>query len=239
MGVRAADAAAKLAAEHNLPTLNPPVPANIPEFDQFRLYPVSCYEIQRIVMSFSSSKAPGFDKVSMSVIKDALPCILPMLTQIVNCSLLMSVFPTVWKKVEVIPLVKEGDHEIPNNNRPLSLLVAASKICERVVLNQLTEYMISRRKFTKHQSGNRKLHSTETLNIFITDKILKRMDREEVTALVLVDLSKAFDSIDDVILFKNCNQLVSPDEQWIGSEATCHEEVNAYALDRRHRKHVQ
>lgn len=50
MGVRAADAAAKLAAEHNLPTLNPPAPANIPEFDQFRLYPVSCYEIQRIVI---------------------------------------------------------------------------------------------------------------------------------------------------------------------------------------------
>ena len=35
-------------------------------------------------MSFSSNKAPGIDKVSMSVIKDALPCILPILTQIVH-----------------------------------------------------------------------------------------------------------------------------------------------------------
>lgn len=130
-----------------------------------------------------------------------------MLTQIVNCSLLTSVFPTVWKKAEVIPLVKEGDHEIPNNNRQLSLLVAASKICERVVLNQLTEYMISKRKFTKHQSGNRKLPSTETLNIFMTDKILDYMDRKEVTAFVLLDLSKAFDSIDDVILFRKLQSI--------------------------------
>ena len=116
----------------------------------------------------------------MSVVKDALPCILPTLTQIVNCSLLTSVFPIAWKKSRVIPFVKEGDHEIPNNNRPVSLLVATSKICECVILNQLTEYMINRKKFTKHQSGNRKLHSTETLNIFITDTIVESIDHKEV-----------------------------------------------------------
>ena len=71
---------------------------DIPESDQSRLYPVSCYEIQRILMSFSSNKAPGLDKVSMSVIKGAIPCILPILSQIVNCSLLTSVFPTACKK---------------------------------------------------------------------------------------------------------------------------------------------
>ena len=85
-------------------------------------------------MSFSSSKAPGLDKVTMSVIKDALPCILPVLTDIVNRSLLPSVFRVAWKISEVIPLPK--DHEIPNNNRPVSLLPAVSKICERVALNQ-------------------------------------------------------------------------------------------------------
>ena len=141
-------------------------------------------------MSFSSNKAQVVDKVPMSVIKDALPCILPILTQIVNCSLLTSVFPTAWKKAEVIPLVREGDHEIPINNRPVSLLVAASKICERVVLNQFTEYMISKKSFTEKQSGNRKLHSTETLNIRISDIILESMDRKEVIALELIDYQK-------------------------------------------------
>ena len=201
MGVRAAETAAELAAEYNLPTLDPPTLADIPKAEQFRLYPVTCYEIQKIVMSFSSNKAPGLDKVSMSVIKEALPCILPILTQIVNCSLLTTVFPTAWGKAEVMPLLKEGDHEIPNNNRPMSLLVAVSKICERIVLNQLTEYMINKKNFTKHQSGNRKLHSTKTLNIFVTDTILESKDRKEVTALVLLDLSKAFDSIDHVMSF--------------------------------------
>ncbi|CAB3991372.1 Hypothetical predicted protein [Paramuricea clavata] len=143
----------------------------------------------------------------MAVIKDALPYILPTLTQIVNCSLETGVFPTAWKKAEVIPLLKEGDYEIPNNNRPVSLLVAASKICERVVLKQLTEYMTKKKKFTKHQSGNRKLHSTETLNIFISGLILQSMDRREVTALLLLDLSKAFDSLDHFILLRKLSNI--------------------------------
>ena len=44
-------------------------------------------------MSFQSNKVPGYDKVPMAVIKDALPCILSALTDIVNHSLLSSVFP--------------------------------------------------------------------------------------------------------------------------------------------------
>lgn len=66
----------------------------------------------------------------MSVIKDALPCILPILTLVVNRSLLSSVFPAAWKTSEVVPLPKDGDHEIANNNRPVSLLPAASKVSE-------------------------------------------------------------------------------------------------------------
>ena len=41
-------------------------------------------------MSFQSNKVHGYDKV---LIKDALPCILSALTDIVNHSLLSSVFP--------------------------------------------------------------------------------------------------------------------------------------------------
>ena len=52
--------------------------------DEFCFYPVSSYEIRKIVKSFPSNKAPGMDKVSVAVIKDALPIILPTLTEIVN-----------------------------------------------------------------------------------------------------------------------------------------------------------
>ena len=58
------------------------------------------------------------DKLHMSVIKDALPVILPVLTELINRSLLTSVFPSARKESVVIPVLKEGDHETANNNRP-------------------------------------------------------------------------------------------------------------------------
>ena len=139
------------------------------EVDKFCFHPVSSREIQKIVMSLPSNKAPGHDKVSTSVLKHALPCILPILTVIVNRSLLTSVFPSAWKKSEVASLLKEGDHEIANNNRPVSLLPVASKVCERVALNQLATYMNNNRRLTEHQSGNKKLYSCEIRNVMTTD----------------------------------------------------------------------
>ncbi len=40
------------------------------------------------------------------------------------------------------------------------------------------------------------MHSTEMLNVFISDTILDAMDNKKITALVLLDFSKAFDSIE-------------------------------------------
>ena len=135
--------------------------------------------------------------------KDALPAILSILTDIINSSLLTSVFPSPWKESEIVPTQKDGgDPEVANENRPVSLLTALSKICERVALNQFTEYATKRNCFSGHQSGNKKRHSTETLDILTSDLALEAMDRKQVTALVLLDFSKAFDSIDHMSLLK-------------------------------------
>ena len=61
---------------------------------------------------------------------------------------------------------------------------------------QFSAYLTKNNRLTSHQSGNKKAHSTETLNILLTDKILEAMDKKQITALALLDLPKAFDSID-------------------------------------------
>ena len=51
---------------------------------------------------------PGIDELHMSVVKDATPVILPVLTKLINRSLLTSVFPSAWKVSVVLPILKEG-----------------------------------------------------------------------------------------------------------------------------------
>ena len=127
----------------------------------------------------------------------------------------------------MIALLKDGDHEGPNNNRPVSLLTAFFKICERVVLNQLTDYLVRHKRLSKHQSGNKKFHSTETLNIFITDAILESMDNKHLTALLLLDLSKAFDSIEHI--YPSTKNPIN----WTFKLKTTLEWFKSYLLDRR------
>ena len=76
-----------------------------------------------------------------------------------------------------------------SNNRPISLLSCLSKIFDKVALNQYTEHL------TKHQSSNRKNHSTKTLNIAVTDMLLEAMDNEQLSIVVFSGMSKAFNSI--------------------------------------------
>ena len=206
VGRNAAESAAQLATDNNIststtrPTL-PTVTESLPE-EMFTFTPVTCTEVQCIILSMPSNKSPGPDKVNMRIIKDCLPVILGPLTDIINSSFAASTFPNSWKVAEIIPLLKDGDHEEASNNRPLSLLVVASKICEKVALLQFSSYLHRNGRLSSHQSGNRKYHSTETLNILVSDFILDAMDHKRLSALVLLDLSKAFDSISHTILLQ-------------------------------------
>ena len=149
-----------------------------------------------------SNKAPGIDKVPTRVLKDSLLITLPLITSIINASLLASTFPEVWKTAEITPIPKQGNHELPNNNRPISLLPALSKVCERVAYNQFVTYLTTKERLNTKQSDNRKCLSTEKSLIHTTDAFLKGIDDKKLTACVLLDMSKAFDSVDQQTLLR-------------------------------------
>ena len=87
----------------------------------------------------------------------------------------------------------------------------ASKICKEVALQQFSNYLQRNGLLSQHQSGNRRHHSKETLNIMISDFFLDAMDNKRLSALIRLDLSKAFDSISHSILLQKLS-LVAADK---------------------------
>ena len=212
VGRNAAQTSAQLAIDNKInisdtSLILTPMTTNLSE-KIFNFTPVTCTQVERILYSMSS---PGSEKVSMRIIKDSFPVILGPLTDIINCSFATSTFPNSWKASEVIPLLKDGDHEEPSNNGLLSLLAVASKICKNVALQQFSNYLQPTGLLSKHQSGNRKYQSTEILNIMISDFLLDAMDNKRLSAMILLDLSKPFDSISHSILLEKLS-LVAADE---------------------------
>jgi len=168
--------------------------------EQFTFGDVAYCEVERVVKSLANNKAPGTDKVPSLVIKEFAPVIIPLITSIINSSFNCGVFPSVWETAEVCPIPKDGDHKVVSNNRPISLLPILSKACEKIALDQLTLYMTEKQRLASNQSGNKRWHATETSLISSTDAILRAIDQTKVTAVVCLDMSKAFDSIKHEIL---------------------------------------
>ena len=80
----------------------------------------------------------------------------------VNLSLIAGIFPDAWKTARVTPIFKEGLKTDPNNYRPISVLPLVSKLIERIVFNQLYQYLNNNYLLTDSQSGFRAMFSTET-----------------------------------------------------------------------------
>ena len=165
----------------------------------------------------------------MQCLKDSLLITLPFfITSIVNASLLASTFPEFWKTAEITPIPKQGNHELPNNNRPISLLPALSKVCERVAYNQGVTYLTTKERLTTKQSGNKKCFSTETSLIHTTDAFLKGIDDKKLTTCVLLDMSKAFDSVDHQILLRKIQSVGASTSALNGLTATFQIDIKLY-----------
>ena len=142
-------------------------------------------------------------------------------TKSFNLSRIMTLgsFPDACKIAKVKPLFKKGSKTDPSNYRPISLLHLLSTIFERVVLNQTEEFLSLNKVLYDYQSGFRKNHSTDTCLSFLNDKILKGFDDGLVTGMILIDLQKAFDTINHDILLKKLSIIVFSDHivKWFQS----------------------
>ena len=103
----------------------------------------------------------------------------------------------------VRPLPKISSPETLKDLRPISLLSFTSKILEKVCDIQIKVFVRQHNILPPFQSGFRPHYSTSTALTDISDDILQAFDKKQVTAIVLLDYSKAFDLLNhDILLHK-------------------------------------
>ena len=82
------------------------------------------------------------------------------------------------------------------------MLPLISKVLERVIHDQTNAFLKGNNLLCNYQSGFRTNHSINLCLSFLTDKILKEFDEDLLTGMILIDVQKAFDTINCEILFK-------------------------------------
>ncbi|PIK34632.1 hypothetical protein BSL78_28543 [Apostichopus japonicus] len=156
---------------------------------------ISIKSIEKQLKGLSAGKATGPDNISARLLRLSASHIAPSLTYIINFSLSHRVFPFDWKTDKVSPVFKDGARSQVDNYRPISVLPVVSKILERVVHDQLYQYLTSNKILNKWQSGFRPGYSTTTALSYVVDDILSNMDgacgRKNYTGILFLDFKKA------------------------------------------------
>ena len=157
-------------------------------------------EVSKVIKNMKSSKSCGLDNIDSYILKLACDELTPAITHIINLSIEQRCFPAGWKTSKVIPLFKKKDATLPQNYRPVSLLSITSKILERIVYNQLIDYLEKNGLLHPSHHGFRKHHNTTTALLEMYTNWVENHEDDKVTAVVLLDMSAAFDLVDKSIL---------------------------------------
>ncbi|KAK3531957.1 hypothetical protein QTP86_002245 [Hemibagrus guttatus] len=173
-----------------------------------QLSTVAAEEVLQITRSCNPTTCP-LDPIPSAMLQTISPDLLPFITTVINGSLMSGHVPTAFKKARVIPILKKPalDPSDISNYRPVSLLSFLSKILERVVCNQLSDYLMQNNLLDPNQSGFKAAHSTETALLAVTEKLHAARSAKLSSVLILLDLSAAFDTVNHKTLLSTLRSL--------------------------------
>ena len=152
------------------------------------------------IAQIKTNKSPGIDCISAKLLKDAGDTISESLANIFNLSLQSGIFPDDWKLARITPIYKDGSKTQCGNYRPISVISIVAKVFEKLVCNQLRFFMKENNIIIDEQSGFHPYHSTETILLDSTNEWLGNMDKGLINGVLILDLKKAFDTVNHKIL---------------------------------------
>ena len=170
--------------------------------NNYKFSKVSQETILKFLQDVDPGKAACIDGIPGRFIKDVAIVLVKPITQICNLSINKSSFPNSYKVEKLKPIYKKGSKTDMKNYRPISLLPLISKILEKVIHDQTQTYLSENDILYNYQSGFRKSYSTDHCLAYLADLISRGFDQGLYRGMILIDLQKAFDTIDHEILYK-------------------------------------
>ena len=138
------------------------------------------------------NKVHGQDNISIRMIRMCDESLVRPLSIIFRNSLNSCIYPSIWKKANVIPVHKKNDKQCVNNYHPVSLLPVLEKFFEKLIFNEIYSSLDREKLLHATQSGFRPFGSCVNQLLTITHEIFSSFDcnpSPEVRSIFL-DISK-------------------------------------------------
>ena len=187
--------------EHFEEILSRPPPTNpmvitadeVPEIEEISTRPISKGEVKNAISSQKNGKTAGVDNIVEELLKADINTTTQKLHEVIQMIWENEVMPHEWLKGLIVKLPKKGNLKECTNWRGITLLVIASKVLGKILIERLKSGVDKRLRV--EQAGFRQGRNT-TEQIFILRNIIEQ-SYEWQTPLVInfIDFEKAFDSL--------------------------------------------
>jgi len=157
-------------------------------------------EVFKALRSLKPKRGPDSYGIPPIILKELRLQLVHPLTVLFNKCLQTSTWPQGLKLSRVVPIPKTKEAANIENFRPISLVTSISKVFERLIHNKIEHHLLFNNVLTKNQYGFRHGHSTSQAISKMVSEICTGRAAGKKVAVSLLDISKAFDTIDSTIL---------------------------------------
>jgi hypothetical protein len=200
----------------------------LPTTPIFHLNEVTRDAVAKILAKLKTDTSTGPDGIPPRALKVCASLLSGHITPIFNTCLRRGIYPQNWKIAHVSPIYKgKGLKTEPISYRPIALLSITSKCLEKCISLQIKEHIYKYDILPKQQHGFRPNHSTATCLLSLQDHVINEMSSGKLVAIVALDMSKAFDTVNHKILLTKLHNLVG-----IAQNSTAHNLIQSYLLNR-------
>ena len=151
--------------------------------------------VEKLLNNLNPSKASGPDLLPTRILKMVSMEIAPVLCMIYQQSYNTGQVPLDWQQANVTAVYKKGDKTNPANYRPVSLTCILCKTMEHIIFSQTMGHLDNYDILVHFQHGFRPNHSCETQLLNTVEDLAHRLDKRKTTDLLILDFSKAFDTV--------------------------------------------
>ena len=160
--------------------------------EMFSVKPVTVKDVENIIKNIPKNKASG-GEIPLNILKQSR-FTYEMLTDCINDAIVgENIFPDSLKFSDITPVHKKDEKTNKENYRPVSVLPLISKIFERIIYDQLSEYL--EKYLNSILCEFRKAHSTQHALFKLLQAWQEELDKGGFVGTILMDLSKAYDCL--------------------------------------------
>ena len=169
--------------------------------NSLHLNPVENDEIANVIRSLKNSGS-GLNCLPVKIFKSVSEKLLEPLKYIINKSFRLGIFPDILKIARITPIHKKSSKLMVENYRPISSLHYLSKILERCMATRLVSFLDQNEIISKTQYGFQRGKGTFDALSDLIETIYKGLNNHDHNIATMIDLSKAFDTVNHHILIQ-------------------------------------